>query len=309
MENQRLPIRFFAKGEATVSKQFVGRYFGMGRMILALGVALLADASATQAASILDSGLKIENWTGTGVNTAALVVDFSPGNGMADSYAFGVRFGSLPTDTITGFQLIQAVSAGNANFDFQHQFYGPPPEGGDPLGEMIFSISYTDPRTQVTYDGPPVVNPTGMWLTYWSSGDQGKNYDVMWSSCSYRTIHDGDVDGYLAQATPSFDPSTWRQPVTPCYLDGDANGDGTVNIGDLGQLLSHYNETNSIWADGDFNGDGTVNITDLGMLLSHYNQTSSPASAVPEPASLALLGLAAVAFYGVAFCRRRWVAA
>ncbi|HSV15266.1 MAG TPA: autotransporter-associated beta strand repeat-containing protein [Tepidisphaeraceae bacterium] len=100
-------------------------------------------------------------------------------------------------------------------------------------------------------------------------------------------------------------------------LKGDANMDGTVNVGDLGALATSYNITGGMsWANGDFNHDDTVNVADLGALATNYNismatgasagggaassiaspmAVASGAAAVPEPASATLLALGAAA--------------
>jgi hypothetical protein len=71
-------------------------------------------------------------------------------------------------------------------------------------------------------------------------------------------------------------------------LPGDANGDGVVNVGDLGILAGNYGTlTGATWAMGDFNGDGAVNVGDLGILAGNYG--SSAAAAVPEPMTLLVL--------------------
>jgi hypothetical protein len=87
--------------------------------------------------------------------------------------------------------------------------------------------------------------------------------------------------------------------LTPTQIPGDANGDGVVNVGDLGILAGNYGTlTGATWAMGDFNGDGAVNVGDLGILAGNYGATA--AAAVPEPMSLGLLTLG-----GLALIRRR----
>ncbi|MBN2293619.1 MAG: hypothetical protein JXM70_14415, partial [Pirellulales bacterium] len=59
-------------------------------------------------------------------------------------------------------------------------------------------------------------------------------------------------------------------------LPGDANGDGLVDVSDLGILAANYgNGSDFEWGDGDFTGDGLVDVSDLGLLSSNYG-TSSP---------------------------------
>jgi hypothetical protein len=73
-------------------------------------------------------------------------------------------------------------------------------------------------------------------------------------------------------------------------IPGDANHDGVVNVGDLGILAGNYGTlTDATWEMGDFNGDGAVNVGDLGILAGNYGTTA--AAAVPEPATLSLLGM------------------
>jgi hypothetical protein len=53
-------------------------------------------------------------------------------------------------------------------------------------------------------------------------------------------------------------------------LPGDANGDGMVDVGDLGILAANYGGSGKKWEQGDFNGDGLVDVGDLGILAANY---------------------------------------
>jgi len=114
-------------------------------------------------------------------------------------------------------------------------------------------------------------------------------------------------------------------------MNGDANGDGSVGFADLGIVLGHYGLTDTNWSDGNFlysttPADTTVGFGDLGLVLGSYglhigsapadiaadsqlladpqavalleSYGITPVSAVPEPASLGVLGLLAAAGLG-----------
>lgn len=83
-------------------------------------------------------------------------------------------------------------------------------------------------------------------------------------------------------------------------LSADFNGDGTVDLLDLDVLGANWQMPGTA-ATGDANGDGTVDLLDLDELGSQWQMSASFASAlaasgiaVPEPASLALLGLGGI---------------
>ena len=85
---------------------------------------------------------------------------------------------------------------------------------------------------------------------------------------------------------------------------GDANGDGKVDINDLTIVLANYNQTGMVWSQGEFTQSGTVDINDLTIVLANYNSTFGTSAgglaAVPEPCTLALIGIAVagVLLYG-----------
>jgi PEP-CTERM motif-containing protein len=85
-------------------------------------------------------------------------------------------------------------------------------------------------------------------------------------------------------------------------IDGDLNSDGFVGIDDLNIVLGAWNQavTAGDLLSGDPSGDGFVGIDDLNTVLGNWNAGSPPAAAVPEPATLALLGLG-----GMALLKRR----
>ena len=89
------------------------------------------------------------------------------------------------------------------------------------------------------------------------------------------------------------------EPITPTNIPGDANGDGMVDVGDLGILGGNWGTlTGMTWADGDFTGDGAVDVGDLGVLGGNwgFGTGGSPEpfpgiNAIPEPTVMVLLSV------------------
>ena len=62
------------------------------------------------------------------------------------------------------------------------------------------------------------------------------------------------------------------------HLLGDINGDGKLNIADVGKANAHVKKTSTLtdyeFACSDINGDGKINIADVGKMNAHVKKTS-----------------------------------
>jgi hypothetical protein len=134
-----------------------------------------------------------------------------------------------------------------------------------PTGAPIQGYRLDSQGTQLWDDVPLIVSsamseksntltaaatPSGMAILAWGDGRGGSYADDIYAQ-------NVNPDGSLG---------------LPVFLWGDVNHDNSVNLTDLGQLLSHYGHTGMTYEDGDLDGDGDVDISDLAMLLAHYGE-------------------------------------
>jgi hypothetical protein len=101
--------------------------------------------------------------------------------------------------------------------------------------------------------------------------------------------------GYrVAQEGVNYNPAAFA--VSRTVIGGDVNMNGTVDFSDF-QILSSNFGGSAIWTGGDLDGSGSVNFSDFQILSSNFGGSGPPpaiaaGAAVPEPATIALIGLA-----------------
>ncbi len=84
-------------------------------------------------------------------------------------------------------------------------------------------------------------------------------------------------------------------------IPGDANWDGVVDAADYIALKQNFGAASgATYHDGDFDGDHDVDLDDLAILKAYFGQGPEESPAIPEPATLSLMGLA-----GLVVLRRR----
>jgi len=83
----------------------------------------------------------------------------------------------------------------------------------------------------------------------------------------------------------------------PAVTLPDTNNDGVVNAADYITLKRNMGQGvgTAGAAAGDFNKSGTVDFDDLQLLLAHYGESAGAPATIPEPATLGLLAIGAVA--------------
>jgi hypothetical protein len=117
------------------------------------------------------------------------------------------------------------------------------------------------------------------WLSI-TSGSSGTNSGTIGVSFTKNAVPDtsrtATIQITAAGSTGSPCMVTVVQ-LAPVLIPGDANKDGSVDVGDLGILAANYGGSNKSWSQGDFNGDKLVDVGDLGILAAHYGTNASSA--------------------------------
>lgn len=97
------------------------------------------------------------------------------------------------------------------------------------------------------------------------------------------------------------------ETLDPPYVSrqGDANGDGRVDLTDFGTLKANFGKRVDRWMVADFSGNGVVDGNDFEVLQNNFGWSES--AAVPEPSALwlALLGTSVASAARACRSRRR----
>ncbi|MEZ6193895.1 MAG: matrixin family metalloprotease [Phycisphaerales bacterium] len=165
---------------------------------------------------------------------------------------------------------------------------------------LVSGTYFTGAAATSAYGSNPPLNPG---LDHWAEGTMSTVYGGLAAqeAAMDPTITDGTRKLFTTLDAAALTDIGWDLTPPVSQITGDLDGDGFVGIADLNIVLGNWNLNVSagVWLDGDPSGDGFVGIEDLNAVLGNWNAGTPPtASAVPEPASAMLLGLAGAGLIG-----------
>lgn len=158
-----------------------------------------------------------------------------------------------------------------------------------------------------------VVNTVSTWTSPTMTADVQGWLNNPSTNFGWELVNSDETDTRTFRAfwtKEAADPTTRPQlVVTYAALAGDVNGDGIVNSQDLALISSAWLNT-GVGGPGDANFDGIVNSQDIALVSSNWLATSQQGAAVPEPSTIVLSVLCALAFLAAPrrFASRRWAA-
>lgn len=183
---------------------------------------------------------QIENWSGTGSNSAYLVIQWNTA-GETNAKVFGYRFDGEKT----GIDMIMAVAAANPQFYFLTHYtdygYTVAGLGWDSNADRNIALVLDGEKhipahdtsyvitTAYNYDNWTPADDTDMWASGWYNGywsyytkdSFDGDFDYSSVGASSRALADGTVDGWMFSSF-SGDPTEWKELAAAPAANGGA---------------------------------------------------------------------------------------
>jgi hypothetical protein len=112
-----------------------------------------------------------------------------------------------------------------------------------------------------------------------AAGLDYRNIDDVLSTSTDLVAAEMTDDGAITFVSPSgSDQSDVERIIkglaaNDMFVEADANFDGTVNLGDFGNLRAGFGDPASNYRDGDFDFDGAVSLADFGILRANFGDS------------------------------------
>lgn len=192
-------------------------------------------------------------------------------------------YSAFAPDVHDGQELWDELVKVNENFEMVHSGHviGAAQSDGDGTGYRADDGVSGNAAHQFLFNAQHLAEGGTGWLRLYEFLPDGKTVRVKTYSPYL------DTEGRSAWRV---DEDDWFEfELSPLYIVGDLNGDGSVGSADLDIVRAHWGQDvpPGSFAHGDASGDGAVGSADLDIIRARWGNTSP--SAVPEPAAGVLL--------------------
>jgi len=242
---------------------------------------IVPDATGTPMAAEL-------GFTSSKAGATAAVV----GGGVFDTPNPGKKiFGTEPNSASTGNPA--------ANFDGAIVVNGAGTTISTAIGSSNVTGSTARDYITITVPGPSTANLTSTITTSGAYSGLGR----------IAQINGGTSGG--PYTTGNFD--TFNVVAGKTAKAGDADLNDSVDAGDFGTWLANFGNPSTPWYNGDFDNNNSIDSGDFGIWLANFGSGAGAGSGlssgggggtVPEPASIALIGLASLMVTGLRLRKR-----
>ncbi len=175
------------------------------------------------------------------------------------------------------------------------------------FGSLFFAADRRYPNTPLY----AVARDTSGYIACLISDDNGDTWeDYARSDFSYSSAFaiggasqltdDGHIVGYFTNVAGLLGNYVMFLDIPTTLViphQGDSDNDGDVDIFDYMTITAAYGRAGTSqwrWVEGDFDEDGDIDIFDYMALTAEYGWTEGGGGDIPEPATMALLGLGVV---------------
>lgn len=146
-----------------------------------------------------------------------------------------------------------------------------PKNGNGILASVKFKVLGEATNTSIYFDSTTAISALGQTTSVLGTPD-ALNLTIATSPVDAPVSEATATPSVLPTPTPDTQAPTSSRSGEAGAKTGDINGDGNVNIVDIGIIIDNYGKNPIPNPKTDLNNDGTINIVDIGIVIDNYGK-------------------------------------